>query len=34
MDKRDKEWGEGMLFQKAFAAGAQLAASIKRHCEC
>jgi len=29
MDKRDKEWGEGMLFLKAFAAGAQLAASIK-----
>lgn len=29
MDKRDKEWGEGMLFQKAFASGAQLAASIK-----
>ena len=29
MDKRDKEWGEGMLFQKAFAAGAQLAANIK-----
>ena len=29
MDKRDKEWGRGMLFQKAFAAGAQLAANIK-----
>jgi len=29
MAKRDKEWGEGMLFLKAFAAGAQLAASIK-----
>lgn len=29
MDKRDKEWGQGMLFQKAFAAGAQLAANIK-----
>lgn len=29
MDKRDKEWGEGMLFQKAFAAGARLAANIK-----
>ena len=29
MDKRDKEWGEGMLFQKAFVAGAQLAANIK-----
>ena len=29
MDKRDKEWGEGMLFQKAFSAGAQLAANIK-----
>lgn len=29
MAKRDKEWGEGMLFQTAFIASAQLAASIK-----
>jgi hypothetical protein len=29
MDKRDKEWGRGMLFQKAFAAGAELANQIK-----
>lgn len=29
MDKRDKEWGEGMLFQKAFASSAQLATQIK-----